>query len=72
MIGSSAVVWLTFWFSTRFTGKTFDYSSGSCLLTIFVRRYIFLNILKTGNIAKKTYLCWGGGNKDATAACSRI
>ena len=26
--GSSAVVWLSFWFSTRFTGKKLDHSSG--------------------------------------------
>ena len=31
--GSSAVVWLSFWFSTRFTRKTLDYSNGSCLYT---------------------------------------
>ena len=28
--GSSAVVWLSFWFSTRFTRKTLDYSNGIC------------------------------------------
>ena len=26
--GSSAVVWLSFWFSTRFTREAFDYSTG--------------------------------------------
>ena len=31
--GSSAVVWLSFWFSIRFTRKTFDYSNGSCPLS---------------------------------------
>ena len=32
--GSSAVVWLSFWFSTRFTRKILDYSNGTCLYFI--------------------------------------
>ena len=33
--GSSAVVWLSFWFSTRFTGKKLGHSSGIYLYRIF-------------------------------------
>ena len=33
--GSSAVVWLCFWFSNWFIRKTLDYSHGSCLYVIF-------------------------------------
>ena len=33
--GSSAVVWLSFWFSTRFTRKKLDYSIASYLYALF-------------------------------------
>ena len=39
--GSSAVVWLSFWFSTRFTRKIFDYSCVSYLYSI-LQKYHFL------------------------------
>ena len=33
--GSSAVVWLSFWFSTRFTRKNFDYPNANYLYGLF-------------------------------------
>ena len=40
--GSSAVVWLSFWFSTRFTRKILDHSRGTYLYLVVPYRHLTL------------------------------
>ena len=66
---SSAVVWLSFWFSTRFTGKTFDYSSGSYLYTFYSVRWATQKGDILGVRAQKVAQLRGGGQIFVFRAC---